>query len=160
MFRKLKSLQIIFETFIVTLPALINVGCLLVLLVYIFSVLSMNVFAKVKFNGGLTENSNFKSIFYTALTLFRMITGDGFFEITNAVSKTSTLTYQCIDNPTYEEYKENNFTTIGCGSMAASNIIFTFFGIVVILIFLNLFIAIILEGYQNTSDRNEKMFNN
>ena len=31
--------------------------------------------------------------------------------------------------------------------------------LVVILIFLNLFIAIILQGYNDTTERNEKMFN-
>jgi uncharacterized membrane protein len=49
---------------------------------------------------------------------------------------------------------------VGCGNATESVIIFTIFAIVVILIFLNLFIAIILEGYHETSERNEKMFNN
>ena len=51
LFRNLKSLQIIFSTLITTLPALINVGGLCVLILYIFAVIGMNLFAKVKLNG-------------------------------------------------------------------------------------------------------------
>ena len=51
LFRNLKSLQIIFSTLITTLPALINVGGLCILILYIFAVIGMNFFAKVKLNG-------------------------------------------------------------------------------------------------------------
>jgi hypothetical protein len=58
-FKKQKSLKTIFETFIVTLPALINVGGLLLLIVYIYAVLCMNLFADIKFNTYITDNSNY-----------------------------------------------------------------------------------------------------
>jgi hypothetical protein len=59
MFRRLKSLKIIFETFLIALPALMNVGGLLLLLLYIFAVLSMNLFADIKLNDALDQNSHF-----------------------------------------------------------------------------------------------------
>jgi hypothetical protein len=59
LFRKLNSIKIIVETFIITVPALMNVGGLLLLFVYIFAVLCMNLFATVQFNGSLTDNSHF-----------------------------------------------------------------------------------------------------
>ena len=40
-----------------------------------------------------------------------------------------------------------------------SVVYFFSFVLVLILIFLNLFIAIILQGYDETRERNEKMFN-
>jgi hypothetical protein len=58
-FKKQKSLKTIFETFIITLPAMINVGGLLLLIVYIYAVLCMNLFADIKFNTYITDNSNF-----------------------------------------------------------------------------------------------------
>jgi hypothetical protein len=48
-FRRQRSLKIIFETFLITLPALVNVGGLLLLLLYIFAVLAMNLFSEIKF---------------------------------------------------------------------------------------------------------------
>jgi signal transduction histidine kinase len=59
LFRKYKSLRAIFETFLVTLPALANVGGLLILLIYIYAVLGMNLFSTVKFTGILSESVNF-----------------------------------------------------------------------------------------------------
>jgi hypothetical protein len=76
-----------------------------------------------------------------------MTTGDSFFEIMMALGRTRTILYQCIDNPSYEDYVENGKNTIGCGNINSSVIIFVIFCIIVILIFLNLFIAVILEGY-------------
>ena len=48
---------------------------------------------------------------------------------------------------------------MACGNTFASTSLFFFFIVVVMMIFLNLFIAIILEGFEETKDRNEKMFN-
>ena len=58
-FRKQKSLRIIFETFITSLPALLNVGALLFLLLSMFAIISMNLFSEVLLNGPLTPNLNF-----------------------------------------------------------------------------------------------------
>jgi len=46
--KRARRLKIIFETFIVTIPALTNVGGLLVLFLYIYSILGVQVFATVK----------------------------------------------------------------------------------------------------------------
>ena len=46
--RKAKSLMVIFETFVITIPALANVGCLLFLIIYIYTILGMQLFAEVK----------------------------------------------------------------------------------------------------------------
>ena len=53
LFNKQKNLRIIFETFISTLPALINVGGLLILLIYMFSILALNLFAQNKLHDPL-----------------------------------------------------------------------------------------------------------
>jgi len=59
LFRGLKSLQVIFNTFIKTLPALINVGGLMLLLIYIYAVLGVDLFAPVKENGPMHTYLNF-----------------------------------------------------------------------------------------------------
>lgn len=51
LFRNLESIHLIFQAFMHSLPSLLNVGGLLLLLFFIYSVLSMNYFANVKFNG-------------------------------------------------------------------------------------------------------------
>ena len=46
--KRYKSLRKIFNTFIVSMPALANVGGLLFMFIYLYSVLGINLFAKIK----------------------------------------------------------------------------------------------------------------
>lgn len=46
-FRKTKQINIIFQTFIQTLPAIINIGSLLLLIFFIFGILAQNLFADI-----------------------------------------------------------------------------------------------------------------
>mmetsp|Transcript_7710 Transcript_7710/g.9270 ORF Transcript_7710/g.9270 Transcript_7710/m.9270 type:complete len:114 (-) Transcript_7710:1545-1886(-) len=45
LFRNLKSLQQIFSTFLTTLPHMFNVGGIMLLIVYIYAVIGINLFA-------------------------------------------------------------------------------------------------------------------
>ena len=57
--KKAKSLHMNFTTFMVTLPALANVGGLLVLLLYIYAILGIYLFADIKIASPLHDNVNF-----------------------------------------------------------------------------------------------------
>ena len=46
--KKAKSLLVVFSTFIVTLPSLANIGALLLLFIYIYTVLGMNLLSEIK----------------------------------------------------------------------------------------------------------------
>ena len=46
--KRAKSLRVIFNTLIVTIPSLANVGGLLLLLLFIYAILGVQLFAKVK----------------------------------------------------------------------------------------------------------------
>jgi hypothetical protein len=87
LFRKYKSLIAIFETFIVTLPALANVGGLLILLIFIFSALSMNLFSETMYSGILSDSVNFKSITTSSLTFTILSTGEFFYDVVLALGK-------------------------------------------------------------------------
>jgi hypothetical protein len=53
------SLKIIFQTFITSLPAIANVGSLLILLLFIYGVMGVFLFAETKLSGLLDEHANF-----------------------------------------------------------------------------------------------------
>ena len=59
LFRRNKSLKIIFQTFIASLPAIANVGSLLMLFVYIYAILGVFLFAEVKISAPLNTHANF-----------------------------------------------------------------------------------------------------
>jgi len=75
-FRKNRKLAVIFKTFMVTLPAMLNVGGLMMLFVYIYAVLGVFLFAPIKLNGHLSIHVNYSTIGNAMLTLFRISTGE------------------------------------------------------------------------------------
>ena len=76
----------------------------------------MNYFATIKFNGPMTDNLNFMNIGNAAISLFVMHTGNNFYELSNAVSSKHTVIFDCINNPTYEDFKEAGNVAVGCGN--------------------------------------------
>ncbi|CDW88224.1 voltage-gated ion channel superfamily [Stylonychia lemnae] len=151
--KRARRLKIIFETFIVTIPALTNVGGLLVLFLYIYSILGVQIFATVKLQGELDENANFQTFGIAFLTLIRCSTGEAWNAIMIDSTRQKSAIFDCDDGDfDYDKYVANGSKTMGCGSDAGF-IFFTSFFLVVPLIFLNLFIAIILQGFE---DMNQK----
>ena len=57
------------------------------------------------------------------------------------------MDFQCIESPTYADYENAGFEPVGCGSLYVSKIYFFSFILIVGLVILNIFIAIILQGY-------------
>ncbi|PCI31098.1 hypothetical protein COB52_00380 [Candidatus Kaiserbacteria bacterium] len=57
--KKAKQLRVIFNTFVITIPSLANVGSLLVLLLYVYSILGVSMFAEIKLQETLNEHANF-----------------------------------------------------------------------------------------------------
>ena len=64
-----------------------------------------------------------------------------------ALSYSHSESHNCVYNPTYADYKKNGYNTVGCGNWWLSYGFFTTYLVFISLIFLNLFIAIILNGY-------------
>lgn len=145
--KRATSLNIIFETFLITIPALANIGGLLLLFLYLYSVIGMSLFAQVKLQEDLNSHANFKTFTRSFITLFRASTGEGWNSIMHDVSRRKSPTFDCIESPSYDDYVANDYETIGCGETYAP-IFFTSFILIVQLIFLNLFIAIILQGFD------------
>lgn len=172
--KRAKSLRMMFQTFVVSLPALINIGGLLVLLLYVYAVLGINLFANVKRNGMLDNFANFQTLGSSLLTLIRIATGENWHEILYALTRNYSMKYQCIEDPTYEDYKAatdayneipaNKNTddglgiTVGCGNQAAY-FYFISYLVIVQLVFLNLFIAIILQGFEDINSSEARILN-
>jgi hypothetical protein len=75
--KRAKSLRMMFTTFIITVPALANIGGLLFLVLFLYSVLGMNLFSYVKPSGdGLGEKANFMGFLRSFFTLFKCSTGE------------------------------------------------------------------------------------
>lgn len=153
--KKNKDLRILFYTFIGAIPQLTNVGSLLILCLLLYSVLGVELFATVQLQGDLTVHANFQTFGQAAITLFRMATGESWQAIMYDCMREKSITFECMDSPTFEDMKvegEDELQIIGCGSKITALLYFPTFMIMVSFIFLNLFIAIILESFDTSKD--------
>ena len=117
-----KGLSQLFKTLVSSIPSLVNVGTLLLLLLFIYAVAGMTLFSDVVKGEFLNEHANFENFYYSMITLFRCATGESW----------NGLLHDCM--------KEQQGISV---------IFFVSFNIVATLVFLNIFIAVILENFAS-----------
>ena len=66
----------IFNTFVITLQSLANIGGLLMLIIYMYAILGMAVLGTTMTNGFMNDYVNFDNFIHAFLTLFILATGD------------------------------------------------------------------------------------
>merc|ERR1719335_1616633 len=94
--RFLKGLNRMFTALILSLPKLINVGGILLLFFFLFSVLGVQLFAKTKFHGPHNFHAHFRHPGRAFLTLLRSVTGEGWNELMHAFSRDLTFFAQSL----------------------------------------------------------------
>lgn len=92
----------------------------------------------------MDSHANFSNFGYAILTLLRVATGEGWVGIMYDAARQPSILFSCVDTQTYASKVADGIQ--GCGSSAAY-MYFIAFILMVSLVFLNLFIAIILEGF-------------
>lgn len=68
-------MRTLFNTLIISLPAICNVGSLLFLLFFVYAVLGMNLFGRNELLNA-APHANFSNFGMSLLTLFRVFSGD------------------------------------------------------------------------------------
>jgi hypothetical protein len=131
---------------------LANIGGLLLLFMYIYSIIGMIYFGQLKRNDSMNDYINFETFTSAFITLFTVATGDSWNYTTQSFTHGLSPFNQCVDNPTYEDYVSNGNKMVGCSSRTSALIFFISYMFVVSLIFLKLFIAVILGGYDQTQE--------
>lgn len=82
------------------------------------------------------------------------MTGEGWYEIMNDLERQNEVDFECIESPTYYDYKSNDFETVGCGTKA-SRVFFVLYVFSVSLILVNLFIAVTLQGFNDVQSEDD-----
>ena len=150
--KKAKSLLVVFTTFIVTLPSLANVGALLLLFIYIYTVLGMNILSQIKLQSSLDVHQNFQTFGTAFFMMIKVSTGDNWNCYMHDAVRELSVVWQCNPNPTYESYVANGYQTDGCGTPWAY-VFFISFMMLISFCYLNLFIAIVIEGFDEVRAR-------
>lgn len=79
------GLKTLLKSLIVSLPSLMNVGSLLVLLIFVYACIGMNLYHDVAHGEFITNHCNFGTFGYSMLTLFRCLTGEDWHKIMQAI---------------------------------------------------------------------------
>lgn len=139
------------NTLIISLPASFNIGILLVLIMFIYSIIGMNFFLNIKLINGLTETQNFQTFGKSMITLFRISTGAGWNELLLGLSiSDSDPGVSCQTDFDVQSmnstFNPNNVN--GCGDFGLAIAFLVTYVILTRVILLNLFIAVLLENYE------------
>jgi hypothetical protein len=142
------------NTLILTLPGLGNIAALLFLLFFIFAVTGIQLFAKLGYQGSYNEHANFRDFGVALLTLLRFATGESW---NNFMFDASRKPDGCVPDPSYDpDYCGFNnhigcLPLNGCGSISIFPYLISF-TVVISVVFINLFVGVILEGFSFSHD--------
>ena len=121
---------------LISLPALVNIGALLFLLLFIYAIIGMSSFAYVKHSGAINDMVNFETFRNSLLLLFRLSTSAGWNDVL------APLMVQPPDcDPTYDDLPNGN-----CGNPYFAIVYFVSFVLISSLIIINMYIAVIMEN--------------
>ncbi|KAL3673234.1 hypothetical protein V7S43_000957 [Phytophthora oleae] len=147
------SLRQLVNTLLFTLPSLINIGGFLLLVFFIYAAVGVQLFAKVKMGDLVTPDANFQTILVAMVILIRCATGERWNDLMHELAATD----NCVVDPDYDPSMcgfanfEGCKPLDGCGSPVAFLYLCSF-TMLITYILLNIFIAVILEGFANEKD--------
>ena len=145
-------------TLISATPAMGSLGLLLMLLIFMFAIIGMAQFSLIDLDGAseMNKHVNFQSFGASFLTLLRCSTGEAWNSIMFDSAQPRSLLYQCVEVEDYYTIVErgddptDTYGPKGCGTGFA--IAFhLLFQVIVSQVFLNLFIAIIIDAFFGQS---------
>ena len=140
-----KGIRKLLFALIVSLPALFNIGALLALITFIYAIIGMTLFGHVKHRGALNDQVNFETFGRSMQLLFRLTTSAGW----NDVLEPLLVTPPYCD-PHYRDLPNGN-----CGHPFVAIIYFVSFIIINYMIVINMYIAIILENFNQAHQEEE-----
>ncbi|GAB5364287.1 hypothetical protein AAMO2058_000956600 [Amorphochlora amoebiformis] len=130
---KWKGLRQIVRTLMFSLPALYNILFLLALTIFIYAVMGMSLFGKVRHGEYLDSRSNFEDFPHAVITLFGVTTGEGW----------NGLMHDCMVQP--PECTEGE----DCGSIPLALLFFVTFMLFAFYSMLNLIVAVVLKNFES-----------
>ncbi|XP_044193900.1 sodium channel protein type 4 subunit alpha A isoform X3 [Thunnus albacares] len=137
-----KGIRTLLFALLMSLPALFNIGLLLFLIMFIFSIFGMSNFAYVKKEAGIDDIFNFETFGGSIICLFQITTSAGWDGLL--------LPMLNREPPDCDPNVENPGTDVrgNCGSPGMGMVFFCTYIIISFLVVVNMYIAIILENFN------------
>ncbi|KAM4622410.1 sodium channel protein type 4 subunit alpha [Discoglossus pictus] len=137
-----KGIRTLLFALMMSLPALFNIGLLLFLVMFIYSIFGMSNFAYVKHEFGIDDMFNFETFGNSIICLFEITTSAGWDGLLNPILNSAP--------PDCDPHLENPGTGVhgDCGNPSIGIVFFCSYIIISFLIVVNMYIAIILENFN------------
>ncbi|XP_061544760.1 sodium channel, voltage gated, type VIII, alpha subunit b isoform X3 [Phycodurus eques] len=136
-----KGIRTLLFALMMSLPALFNIGLLLFLVMFIFSIFGMSNFGYVKHGAGIDDMYNFETFGNSMIILFMITTSAGWDGLLLPI-----LNYPPDCDPSLEN--SGTPSTGNCGNPSVGIFFFVMYIIISFLIVVNMYIAIILENFS------------
>jgi voltage-gated sodium channel type II alpha len=128
----------------ISMPALVNIGLLLFLVIFIYAIFGMNMFMNVSYGLYITELFNFETVWQSIITLFPLTTSANWATVLEGVSiDLPKCGYNSTINKTINYDCGNNIVAI---PFLVTYLVFTF------LVVVNMYIAVILENFSEARE--------
>ncbi|PAA93328.1 hypothetical protein BOX15_Mlig005983g2 [Macrostomum lignano] len=147
-----KGIRQLLFALVISLPALFNIGALLALIVFIYSIVGMSLWGNVIHNGAINDLVNFETFGRSMVLLFRLITSAGWNDVLDGlmVKPPSCNSTHIIRNGVAKESSNGN-----CSIPEVAILYMVTFVFFTRLIVINLYIAIILENFSQAHEQEE-----
>ncbi|XP_068940673.1 sodium channel protein type 10 subunit alpha [Petaurus breviceps papuanus] len=139
--RAAKGIRTLLFALMMSLPALFNIGLLLFLVMFIYSIFGMANFAYVKWEAGIDDMFNFQTFANSMLCLFQITTSAGWDGLLSPILNTGRP--HCDPDSGGLGKSRGN-----CGSPTIGIAFFVSYIIISFLIVINMYIAVILENFN------------
>ncbi|XP_040187412.1 sodium channel protein type 4 subunit alpha isoform X1 [Rana temporaria] len=145
-----KGIRTLLFALMMSLPALFNIGLLLFLVMFIYSIFGMSNFAYVKKESGVDDIFNFETFGNSIICLFQITTSAGWDGLLNPILNSGP--------PDCDPHMENPGTAVvgNCGNPSMGIVFFCSYIIVSFLIVVNMYIAIILENFNVATEESSE----
>ncbi|XP_053122405.1 sodium channel protein type 4 subunit alpha isoform X2 [Hemicordylus capensis] len=148
--RGAKGIRTLLFALMMSLPALFNIGLLLFLVMFIYSIFGMSNFAYVKKESGVDDIFNFETFGNSIICLFQITTSAGWDGLLNPILNSGPP--DCnpeLENPGSEVKGD-------CGNPSMGICFFCSYIVISFLIVVNMYIAIILENFNVATEESSE----
>ena len=145
------------NTLSASMSSLAHIGSLIILVLFSYSIIGMNAFCYVRFQSSISPDANFQSFKIAFMTLLRISTGEGWGGLMSDYARLQSPNFVCVEIKSYQDFKNAN-GNLGCGSSWAYFFFFSF-EVLFKMIVLNLFIAVILQSFDDYNQRTNFIVN-
>uniref|UniRef100_A0A8C4VW04 Sodium channel protein n=1 Tax=Gopherus evgoodei TaxID=1825980 RepID=A0A8C4VW04_9SAUR len=148
--RGAKGIRTLLFALMMSLPALFNIGLLLFLVMFIYSIFGMSNFAYVKKESGIDDIFNFETFGNSIICLFQITTSAGWDGLLNPILNSGP--------PDCDPDLENPGSSVkgNCGNPSIGICFFCTYIIISFLIVVNMYIAIILENFNVATEESSE----